>query len=127
MDSQNNQEQANTQNTNQQSVPVQPVASAPSNHAVLAAIAYIGPLVIISYLMAKDNEFVKFHTKQGLVVFGINVLIWVISSMMYNFGMIGNLINIATFILSIIGIVNVVQGQKKELPVVGGLAKSINI
>lgn len=106
---------------------MQQVVSSQNNHTILAAIAYIGPLVIASYLMGKDNEFVKFHTKQGFVVFGIEVLVWILGSMMYGFWMIMSLINLATLILSIIGIVNAVQGQKKELPIIGSLAKNINI
>lgn len=127
MDSQNNQDQANTQSTSQQSAPTQASTATQSNHTILAAISYIGPLVIASYLLAKDNEFVKFHVKQGLVVFGINILVWALTSMVYSFGMFNTLISLGTLILSIIGIVNAVQGEKKELPLVGSLAKNINI
>lgn len=103
-----------------------PNMSSPSNHTILAVLSYLGPLVIISYLMGKDNDFVKFHAGQGLVVFGLEIIFWILGSMMY-FWMIMNVLNLATLILSIIGIVNVIQGNKKELPLVGGLAKSFGL
>lgn len=97
-----------------------------NNTTVMGVLAYIGPLVIIPFLMEKKDEFVKFHTKQGIVLFGLELVIMVLGSMMYLF-MLGILFNLATLVLSIIGIVNVVQGQKKELPVIGSLAHSIKI
>lgn len=121
MDSQNNQQGQSTE----QSTSTPPVA-AQNNHTMLAVLSYIGPLVIVSYLMGKDNEFVKFHTKQGLVLFGIEIVAMILASMMYSFWMIINIINLGTLVLSIIGIVNAVQGNRKELPLVGGLAKNIN-
>ncbi len=93
---------------------------------LMGVLAYLGPLVIVSYLVAKDDHFVKFHIKQGLVVFCIEVLVWILSSMFYwhvsGMYMLIQLLNLATLILSIIGIVNVVQKKEKELPLVGGFA-----
>ncbi len=118
MDSQNN------QNQNQNSS--RPSQNASSNNMLLGILAYLGPLVIISYLLGKDNDFVKFHVKQGLIVFGIEVIGWLLTDMMYSFYMFGNILHLATLILSIIGIINVVQNNKKELPLVGGLVKNLN-
>ena len=100
--------------------------STTGNNTLMAAISYLGPLVIVAYLIGKDNQFVKFHVKQGLVVFGIEVLVWIITStmMFYSFWMFINIINLATLILSVIGIINAVSGKQKELPLVGGLAKN---
>lgn len=97
-----------------------------TDNKLMAILSYIGPLVIVSYMTAKDDDFVKFHAKQGLVVFGLEVIIMFAGSMLYGFWMIMNLLNLLTLVLSIIGIVNVIQGQKKELPVVGKYANNIN-
>ena len=97
-----------------------------NNSTVMGVLSYLGPLVIIPYLMEKKDEFVRFHTKQGLVLFGLEVVVMILGSMMYLY-MIGTLFNLVTLVLSIIGIVNVVQGQRKELPVIGSLANSIKI
>lgn len=90
----------------------------------LAICAYIGPLVILSFLFGKENSFVKFHTKQGLVVFSIEVILWIFGSMFYSMWGLVHLVNIFTFILSIVGIVNVVGKKEKELPLVGHLSKN---
>lgn len=132
MNPENNQSgNSDTQNSSQSqnnSAPKDPVMDFTKNDngTIMGVLSYMGPLVLIPYLMNKDNEFVKFHTKQGLVLFGIEILVMIVGSMMYLW-MLGSLLNLATLILAIIGIVNVVQGQKKELPVVGSLAHSIKI
>jgi uncharacterized membrane protein len=101
-------------------------ASAPtaSNRKVMAILAYIGPLVIVSYLVAKDDSFVKFHIKQGLVLLTINVVLWVLGTFFWSFWALWRLIDLALLILAIIGIVNAANNHEKELPLVGSLARS---
>lgn len=123
MDGQNNPNAGENNSQNQSTNPA-PTLKA-DNNTVLAVLSYLGPLVIISYLLGKDNEFVRFHSKQGMVVFGFEIVMWVLGSMMYLY-FVMNLLNLATLILSIIGIVNAIKGEKKELPFVGGLAHNIN-
>ena len=98
-----------------------------SNRTLFGVLAYLGPLVIVSYLVGKGDEFIKFHTKQGLVLFAIEIVLWVLGSMAWQFWMFYNLINLAMLVLTILGIVNVVQNKEKELPLIGGLASFIKI
>ena len=93
-------------------------------NTLMGILAYLGPLVIISYAMAVDEPFVKFHIKQGLVLLAISVVLWVLSSMMWNFDVLFNVVNLAVFVLAILGIMNVLQGKEKELPFVGSFAKN---
>ena len=86
---------------------------------LMAALAYVGPLIIVSYIMAKDNAFVKFHIKQALVLVVAEAVLWVTSSMFWSFWPIINLINFAIVVLAIFGIINAVKGKEKELPLVG--------
>lgn len=86
----------------------------------MGILAYIGPLVIIPLVTVKNDPFVKFHTKQGLVLLVIEVAVWMLGTfIMSPLWMVLSLVNLATLILSIIGIINVVNGNEKELPVVG--------
>lgn len=90
------------------------------NKTVMGVLSYLGPLVIISYAVAKDDPFVKFHIKQGLVLLVIEVVLWVLGTMFFwQLWALTQLINLAVLILTIIGIMNVVNGKEKELPVVG--------
>lgn len=109
-----------------------PVAAEDSNTLVMSILAYIGILVLVPLLVAKDNPTVKFHIKQGLVLFIAQVALWVVGNMSYSmmFGMLAPiimLVNLGLIILAIIGIVNAVKKLEKELPLVGGLAKHLPI
>ncbi|MES2315375.1 MAG: DUF4870 domain-containing protein [Patescibacteria group bacterium] len=94
------------------------------DRTIFGILSYLGPLVIISLLVKKDDPFVKFHAKQGLVLFCIEVIISVLFSGMFLWAMLPlfNLIHLCLLVLAIIGIINVVGGNEKELPVVGSLA-----
>ncbi len=91
---------------------------------LMAVLSYIGPLVIVSYLTAKEDPFVKFHIKQGLVLFVAEVVLWFLGSMMfYQLWALLNLIHLGLVVFSIIGIVNAFQGKEQELPIIGQYAK----
>lgn len=90
-----------------------------SKNALMALLAYIGPLVIVSYLMAKEEPFVKFHIGQGLVLFVIEVAAWFVGMMFWPLFAIVQLVNLVCLIFSAIGIVHVLQGKEKELPLIG--------
>jgi uncharacterized membrane protein len=104
-----------------------PVAKGAENTTLMSVLAYIGILVVIPYLMAKDDPIVKFHIKQGLVLAVIEIAVWVAGSMVYMLAPLLMIVNLATLVLSIIGIVNVIQGNQKELPFVGQFSKHFNI
>lgn len=93
------------------------------NRVLMGVLAYLGILVVVPYLLAKSDPFVRFHIKQGLVLVVIELGVWVLSmTSMIFFGLIG-LINLGAVVLSIIGIVNVINNREKELPIVGGFSK----
>jgi len=120
-------EQNKHNNNSMQNDQVKNFVSKTDNSTVMAMLSYIGPLVLFPYLMNKDNnDFVKFHAKQGIVLFGIEVILWVVSSMMYLWIFLP-IVQLAGLVLSIVGIVNVVQKEKNELPIIGGLAKNLKI
>ncbi|MCU0678493.1 MAG: DUF4870 domain-containing protein [Candidatus Pacebacteria bacterium] len=106
-----------------------PPTPAGDDTTLMGVLAYIGPLVIVPYLMAKDNAFVQFHVKQGFVLFGIELAIYVVSGFIFYSIMmlypILSLFNLGCLILSIIGIVYVVQRKEEQLPLVGALAKHV--
>ena len=97
--------------------------TAGKNKWLMAALAYVGPLIIISYIVAREDSFVKFHIKQALVLFTVEAVIWLYSIMMLPFYSLVGFINLAVFVLAIIGIIRAVNGEEKELPFVGKFAK----
>ncbi len=103
-----------------------PAPAAADNTTLMGVLAYIGPLVIIPYLTAKDNPFVKFHIKQGLVLLVAEAILWVLGSMVYMLWMVLQFVNLGLFILAILGIVNVIQKKEAEVPLLGQFAKHFN-
>ena len=93
----------------------------------MAIVAYI--LFFIPLLTdAKKDPFVKYHVKQGLVLFCIGVIIWLIGMMIpwywwFSFYWIIRLLQLGLLVLVILGIVNASQGKEEPLPLVGQFAK----
>lgn len=116
-----------TQQSQGQSVPPQgaPIETVhgPKQNTLMGILSYIGILALIPFFTAKEDPFVKFHVKQGLVLLVIEVVVWLLGTMAWQLYMVLNLLNLVLVVFSIIGIINVVQGKQKELPLVGGFSK----
>jgi len=109
---------------NQSSPQLSPAAQ---NETLMGVLAYLGILVIIPFLMAKNNPFVKFHIKQGLLLVVIEIIVWLLGGMfLYMFWPILQIINLITLVFAIIGIVNVVNHKESELPIIGSWAHIFN-
>ncbi len=102
-------------------------AASHENELLMGILAYVGILVIIPYLIAKENPFVKFHIKQGLVLLVIQLVIWVINRMTWGLSEIMGLLGLGVLILAIIGIVNVFKKVEAELPLVGKFGAKFTI
>ena len=106
---------------------------------VMGILSYLSILCLIPLFTKKDDDFVYFHAKQGLVLFGLEIVVYVISriivgvligsivgwGMLSIWSLIFNLINLGLLVLSILGIINVVQNKKKELPLIGKFARNL--
>ena len=104
-----------------------PPQGAGSNKTVFAILAYLNILVVVPLAANKENDpFVKFHAKQGLVLLIGWVIGWAVYALPAMGGLLGSLITLGCVALSIVGIMNVVNGQTKELPVIGSLASMFN-
>src|SRR3989339_893149 len=88
-------------------------------HVGLAIIAYL--LFFVPLLTeAKDDVFVKYHVKQGFVLFLSAVITNIISISPLPF--IGILLQFGLVILFFIGIINVLHEKKEPLPFIGQFA-----
>jgi uncharacterized membrane protein len=102
--------------------------SAHSDKNLIAVLAYLWILIVIPFVTpAKDDPFVKFHLKQGLVLIVFEAIGWFFGLVLVWIPIIGYLIVwlwwLAGIIFIIIGIMNVVSGVEKELPYIGTYAK----
>jgi len=85
---------------------------------ITAALSYISILSVIIYILKKDNEYIAFHSKQGMVIFGLSLV-----------GMIPFLgwpIWIISVILMVIGATKAYKGEKYKIPVISEFAEKIN-
>jgi len=93
---------------------------------LFALLAYLLSIVgvVIVLVAKKDSRFAVFHAKQSLILF----FGWVLSGGLlmahvpFLSSLISWLLNLALFVLWVVGIVYALTGQEKSLPVVGDLA-----
>lgn len=93
----------------------------------IAALSYLGLLVLVPLLAKKDSPFAQFHAKQGLVLLVAWVIIGFVSWIPFVGWVVGILGAIFLFVLFIMGLVNSLSGQVDELPLIGQYAKNFNI
>lgn len=108
---------------------------------VAGALAYVFLWVsgLVFYFVEEDNEFVRFHAVQSIVVFGTITLVTVVlipilgavfgpipvlGGIMHTFlGIAETLVGIGALVLWIILIVKAYQGERYHLPTVGEIAE----
>ena len=112
-----------------------------SNEKLLGILSYLGILSLIPYFCSDKSEFVKYHATQGLNLFLVSIVYYVLNHLLslikitktvvsFN-GVVGTgrvtpfiirfpllMWGIFLCIISIMGIIYVCQGEKKDLPVV---------
>lgn len=89
----------------------------------MGALSYVSILAVIMLVIKKDDAFVQFHAKQGVVIFVFSLL-----SMVPVIGWaLAPIIGLVAIIASILGFIKAYQGEKYEMPLVSELAKKINI
>ncbi|HKL17035.1 MAG TPA: hypothetical protein VJ900_01615 [Patescibacteria group bacterium] len=90
---------------------------------VLSALSYVGVLCFLPFFIKVKNEFIKFHAKQGMSVFILEViftLVWIIPFIGWIIGALGWLVCI---LISIFGFIQAIFGERWQIP---GLKKFVN-
>lgn len=98
----------------------------------MGVLSYIGILVLIPILAGdRRSEYVKFHINQGFALFILSKIVdllsgnWVLGlHSLIDFGGswfsgVFDILDLACFILMIVGIVAACKGERKELPIIG--------
>jgi uncharacterized membrane protein len=85
----------------------------------IALLSYLFLLVLIPLLTKRENEFVMFHAKQGIVL----AIVWFIAPFTF---ILAPLFYLFSLIMSIMGIMNVMAGKKQELPLIGKFASKFD-
>lgn len=93
----------------------------------IAILSYLGVLVLVPLLVEKQDEFVKFHARQGLVLFIAEIVTMVIGWFPIIGWIFGFFLWILWAALSVIGIINVLSGKKTSLPLIGQFADRFKV
>ncbi|HTW96133.1 MAG TPA: hypothetical protein VMD74_00545 [Candidatus Methylomirabilis sp.] len=88
-----------------------------------ALFSYIYILFLIPLLAKRDSKFCQFHAKQGLVLFVIDI----VASLFMWIPAIGQLLMLALAIISIIGIIKVLNGEYWKIPYIYDWSEKIKI
>ena len=89
------------------------------NNKAMAILAYIGILVLVPLLAAKESRFARFHANQGLVLLIAEIICGVLSVIPilgFLFSLVGY---VGGLVFMVLGIINAAKGQAKELPIIG--------
>ena len=106
-----------------------PQSGTPDNQLLMGVLAYVSILVLIPLLTEKNDPFVRYHVRQGLVLLVIEVALWVLGMfMMWMLPLFAilRLLNLGCIVLSVIGIINVVNKKQAPVPLVGQFASHFN-
>ncbi|MBD3426265.1 MAG: hypothetical protein GF409_03420 [Candidatus Omnitrophica bacterium] len=98
-----------------------------SGDNVYAILSYLWILCLIPVLMKKEDRFVRFHARQGLMLFIVEVGIGILSIIPYLGGVIYIVGMLVCGLLSLAGIVNVLMGNEWKMPVISEWAEKIKI
>ncbi len=104
-----------------------PAGNDVEENKAMAALSYVGILVLIPLLAKKDSPFAQYHAKQGLVLFIAEIITIVVNIIPF----LGQLLFVVAWIvwivLAIMGIMAALKGEQKELPILGGFAAKIKM
>lgn len=104
-----------------------------NGNKVFGILAYIGILFLVPLFAAKDSQYARFHTNQGLVLFIAEVILNIAAKIVIGIFSVASLgllavpisivLNLVLWAFSvgfmILGIVNACSGEAKVLPVIG--------
>ncbi len=116
------------------------VSEAVIEDRIFAALSYISVLFVVPWVLRSDNEDIKFHVRQGVVLFGAEVVVWFALAILDAFlaailsggeiwlvRMLGALAWILFMAVSLAGVYFASVGKRWPLPVIGRLARRIKV
>lgn len=86
---------------------------------ILGILSYLNILVIIPALFGRKSPFVQFHVRQGIAL----LIVTVIFSFSFYVPILPILLALFIVICIIIGVINVLIGRERPLPIIGKWAK----
>jgi uncharacterized membrane protein len=96
-----------------------------SNDMWMGILSYLGILALIPYLVKDQTPFVRAHAVRVINLLLLEVIAWVavgvFSWVPVLDGILSTVVGLASFALSLIGIINVANKDNKDLPFIGSI------
>ena len=98
-------------------------SSSNSNEIWMGILSYLGILALIPYFVKDQTPFVRAHAVRGINLLLLEVIVWVAVGV-FSFipllnDILSTVVGLASFALSLIGIINVANKEDKDLPFIG--------
>jgi uncharacterized membrane protein len=121
--------------------PAAPAAQSGMSENVAACLCYlVGWITGLIFFLIDKRPFVRFHAAQSMVVFGGLHVLNIVLGMIFGMGMLYHgyyggfgigmalysLVSLVAFVLWIVLMVKAFQHERFEVPIAGGIAKSIS-
>lgn len=107
--------------------PAQPVTAMPQfdpkdveENKLMAALSYLGLLVLIPLLAKKDSKFAQTHAKQGLILCIAEFIFGIIPFL-------GWLLELVLLVVALIALINAIQGKFWKIPGAYDLGMKLNL
>jgi uncharacterized membrane protein len=85
---------------------------------VISALAYF--IFFLPLIASPDSPFGKFHANQGLILLIVGVVGSTVLTIIPIIGwLLLPLFSLAVFVFAVLGLINALNGQAKELPIIG--------
>lgn len=85
------------------------------NDKLYAAVAYISLLSIVVFLLKRNNEYVAFHARQGIILFIASLVWWI--------PILGWVVVALAYIFMVIGFLKAYEGDWFKIPFVHQLSE----
>ena len=101
------------------------------DNKIMGILAYLGILVLVPILAAKESPFARYHANQGLILCIALIALYIVLFILitisafisgylaYIFGFLYSIVGIGWLVFAIMGIINAANGELKELPLIG--------
>jgi len=111
--------------------PQEAPASVPhtSERRGMAALSYVGLFCLVPLLFAKDSAFAQYHAKQGVVLVVVGVILHLVRGVPWEIpfgGVLRFVLGLAVVVVSIMGIVKALRGEKFEIPYISEWATKLH-
>ncbi len=82
----------------------------------IAAFSYLWIMSVVVFFLKKQSPFVRYHSKQAMILFGLSIIVWFIPFL-------NRLLELILLCCMAYGFLNAAQGHKKDVPIVGPLSR----